>query len=111
MPVAVLSDQFFNAKDIITDSVLFAGTAPKKGKVEDANNDGFQDLILHFNIQSLNLATTSTEAVLTGSLQDGSLIKGTDTVKVLSVPEKRSAILKLFNFFATAFYAVLNLFE
>ena len=107
-PVAILSDQFFNAKDVVISSVLLADASPRKSSFEDINNDGFQDLILHFDTQLLNLATTSIEVVLTGSLNDGSLIKGTDTVKILLVFEKRSAISKLLDFFATAFYAMFN---
>ena len=108
-PVAILSDQFFNAKDVVISSVLLVDAKPKKSNIEDVNNDGFQDLVIHFDTQSLNLSTTSTEAVLIGSLNDCSLIKGTDAVRVLSVPEKRSAILKLFDFFATEFYAMFNI--
>jgi hypothetical protein len=83
-PVAVLTDEFFDAKDIIIDNVLFAGASPDKEKLEDVDSDGDLDLILHFKTQSLQLNPTSTEAVLTAKLNDGTLIKGVDTVRIVS---------------------------
>jgi len=98
IPVAVLTDGFFNAKDIVINSVIFAGASLTKGKLEDIDNDGDIDLILHFNTQSLQLDSNSIEAVLTGQLTDGILIKGTDSVKIIQVAAKQTTLAKLLSF-------------
>ncbi|PIS39617.1 MAG: hypothetical protein COT33_01040 [Candidatus Nealsonbacteria bacterium CG08_land_8_20_14_0_20_38_20] len=88
-PVAVLTDKFFNAKNVVVDSILFAGVSPDKGKLEDVDNDGDLDLILHLKTQSLQLGPTSTEAVLTGQLTDGTLIKGVDSIRIVGELQNR----------------------
>jgi len=84
VPVAVLSNSPFNAKDVDIDSILFAGAKPAKNSYEDVNGDGNPDLILHFDTQSLNLTTNDTKAFLTGNLTSGLLIKGSDFVKIIA---------------------------
>ena len=39
--------------------------------------------MLHFETQSLNLNSVDTETVLTGELNDGTLIKGSDSVRIV----------------------------
>ncbi|MFQ6119553.1 MAG: hypothetical protein ACE5KE_06680, partial [Methanosarcinales archaeon] len=82
-PVAVLTNDFFDVKDIVIDSVVFAGANPLRGKLEDVDNDNDLDLILHFSTQSLQLDPTDTESTLTGQLTDGALIKGTDSIRIV----------------------------
>ena len=82
-PVAVLTNNFFDAKDIMIDSIVFAGANPLRGKLEDVDGDGDLDLILHFETQSLQLSTTDTETVLTGQLNNGNLIKGADSIRIV----------------------------
>lgn len=86
--VAVLSDQSFDAREVIIDSVLFAGASPfvikrvpPRWRFRDIDRDG--DLILYFRNKSLDLNSSDTEAVLTGELNDGTLIKGSDSVRVV----------------------------
>ena len=59
----------------------------KNGKlmasVEDVNDDGLDDLVLHFDTQELNLTEDSTEAVLTGETFDGISIIGSDSVNIV----------------------------
>ncbi|MEK7657812.1 MAG: NosD domain-containing protein [Patescibacteria group bacterium] len=84
VPVAILTNQFFNAKEIIIiDSVIFAGAKPVRGNLEDVDSDNDLDLILHFDTQFLNLTPADIEAVLTAKLNDGGLIKGIDPVKII----------------------------
>ncbi len=82
-PVAVLTNEFFDAKNVVIDSVIFAGVNPSRGNLEDINNDGDLDLILHFGTQSLQLTSFDTEAILTAELNDGNSIKGVDTIKII----------------------------
>ena len=110
-PVAILSDQFFNAKDVVISSVLLADASPRKSSFEDINNDGFQDLILRFDTQSLQLKATATIVVLTGRLNDNTLIKGSDSVKIIQSVNKQSVFSKISDFFAGVYYSLLNIFE
>lgn len=96
IPVAILSDTFFNAQDVVIDSVLFAGAKPLRSKHEDIDKDGDLDLVLHFNTQTLRLIPTSTEAILTGRLMDGLLIKGVDSVRIVQEVAKQTILEKLF---------------
>jgi len=84
IPVAVLTNEFFNARDVIIGSVFFAGAASLRGNPEDVDNDGDLDLILHFDTQSFNLTPADTEATLTGRLDNDTLIKGADSIKIIS---------------------------
>lgn len=86
-PVAVLTDEFFDAKDVVIDSIVFAGASPTRGKFEDIDNDNDLDLILHFETQSLQLTPDDIEATLTGQLTSDNLIKGTDSIRIVP-PEK-----------------------
>ncbi|HAZ03914.1 MAG TPA: hypothetical protein DCY97_17345, partial [Marinilabiliales bacterium] len=74
-------------------------------------NDGFQDLILRFDTQSLQLKATATIVVLTGRLNDNTLIKGSDSVKIIQSVNKQSVFSKISDFFAGVYYSLLNIFE
>lgn len=82
-PVAVLTDEFFNAKNIAITTVKFAEASPEKSNFEDVDNDNDLDLILHFNTASLNLAPDNVQATLTAQLNDGNLIRGSDSIKIV----------------------------
>ena len=90
IPVAVLTDNFFDAKNIVIDSVVFAGVKPLRGKLEDIDNDGDLDLMLHFDTQSLQLVPADTEAILTARLEEGAFIKGVDSLRIIisHLPQK-----------------------
>ena len=83
IPVAVLSNETFDASTIDTDTVEFAGAAPVRWALKDVDDDGDNDLLFHFNKQDLNLDENSTEATLTGETTDGNTIEGTDEVRVI----------------------------
>lgn len=84
IPVAILSDNNFDATTIDRSTVVFAGTAPLPigQSTADINGDGRKDMVLHFDTQRLNLQTTSTEACLTGKTLKGQEFKGCDSVVV-----------------------------
>jgi probable HAF family extracellular repeat protein len=87
VPVAILSTIGFEATGVDPSTVLFADAFPVKWTMDDVNQDGEMDLLLHFRTQDLNLTQDSTEATLTGETMDGTPIEGTDTVNI--VPKKK----------------------
>jgi hypothetical protein len=90
VPVAILSTPDFDATTAVDpQTVLFADTAPVKWAQEDVDGDGYNDLILHFDTQNLNLTGSSTEATLTGQTTDGFLITGTDLVRIVPIKGKK----------------------
>jgi hypothetical protein len=97
VPVAVLTTDVFDARQIDPATVLFAGAAPVRWTLEDVDGDGDLDMLFHFNTQELNLNASSTTATLTarlkapammsqsaGQTNGGSAVSGTDKVRVLS---------------------------
>jgi hypothetical protein len=87
VPVAVLTTEDFDAVEIDSESVLFAGASPVRWQIEDINSDGYDDILFHFKTEELTeLSTGSTEAVLTGATLSGTLFYGMDTVNI--IPKK-----------------------
>jgi hypothetical protein len=86
-PVAILSTADFNATTINPATVKFAGVDPTKWNLQDVNKDGKLDLVLFFDTTKLQLSSSSTEATLSGSTLNGSIIWGSDMVRI--VPQKR----------------------
>jgi len=95
VPVAVLTTADFDAYMVDLASVTFAGAAPVRWKLEDVDDDGDDDLLLHFRTQELELDQGSTEATLTAELaqmtaesteqvNDGTIVSGTDEVRIIS---------------------------
>jgi hypothetical protein len=108
VPVAILSNETFDVKQVLPDSVRFAGArvASKNGKpmanAEDVDKDGDDDMVFHFKIDDLKLEDGVTKAVvkLTGQLKskaagqsanqtnDRVLITGTDTIFIMRSKNK-----------------------
>jgi hypothetical protein len=91
VPVAILSSETFDAGDVNPETVIFAGAEPVKWAMEDVGydcgaNDGLVDLLLFFKTQDLDLDADSSEALLTGYMNNGDFIWGKDAVKI--VPKK-----------------------
>jgi hypothetical protein len=82
-PVAVLTTSDFDASIVDPVSVSFADAAPLRWTLEDVDGDGDDDLMFHFKTQELNLDANSTEAILTGSTFDGTLIEGIDSLNIV----------------------------
>lgn len=80
VPVAILSDASFDARDVDPATVRLAGALARRASVEDVNQDGRPDLVLHVRTQDLMLDPGDTEAVLTGGTFDGRAIEGRDSV-------------------------------
>jgi len=83
VPVAVMTNDEFDASTINPETVCFASAAGVRWTIEDIDFDGDMDLLFHFKTQDLHLEKDSTEATLTGITYDGQVIEGTDTVKIV----------------------------
>jgi hypothetical protein len=87
VPVAVLTTDDFDAAMVDPATVEFAGAAPVRWKLADVDDDGDDDMMFHFRTQDLNLDQDSTEATLTAQINDGTIVSGTDEVRIVS-PKK-----------------------
>jgi hypothetical protein len=83
VPVAILTTDDFDASDVDPVSCEFAGAYPIRWKMEDADNDGDHDMLLHCMTQELVLNQNSTEASLEGETYNGIRIIGTDSVNIV----------------------------
>ncbi|MGF1740255.1 ThuA domain-containing protein [Vibrio profundum] len=91
IPVAVLGSESFDVMNIDPDTLNFGGlevrVRGKKGPlcgVEESNNDGFMDLVCHFEDDADNWEPNNTDlATLSGTLYDGSEFSGSDSICVV----------------------------
>jgi len=83
IPVAILTTDEFDAAMVDPDTVLFAGAMPVHFALEDVDNDGDMDMILHFNTQDTDIMPGDTEATLTAQTYDGKAFFGTDSVRTI----------------------------
>jgi hypothetical protein len=83
IPVAILTNEEFDASTVDPVTVSFAEASPVRWTVENVDGDGDMDLLFHFKTQEMNLDQDSTEATLTGITYDGRIIEGTDTVNIV----------------------------
>lgn len=88
--VAILSTEEFDATTVLPATVRLADALVKvKGNgqplttIQDVNNDGFADLVLHMETEGFELTDGDTEATLTGLTFGGEAIEGTDIVRVV----------------------------
>jgi len=89
VPVALLSNGF-NVADIDPTLIRFAGASPVRWALEDVDEDGNMDMILHFRTQELtDLDESSTEAMLRTTAESPIQIERTDTVKILKSNKKK----------------------
>jgi hypothetical protein len=93
-PVAILGSSTFDVSAVDISSVLLGpgnaavfgpGSPGFSGKadIEDVNNDGFPDLVLHFHTQQIGFQCTDTSLLLTGKTQNGTPIRGTENIQPL----------------------------
>jgi len=89
IPVAILTTDVFDATEVDPTTVLFAGAAPahKDAHIEDVDDDGDLDLVLHFRTQETGIAAGDIEATLTGQTFDGIPFSAVDSVR--TVPESK----------------------
>jgi len=92
VPVAVLTTDDFDAGMVNPATAQFAGASPERWKLEDVDDDGDDDMLLHFRTQELDLDQNSTQATLTALLtgritalvSGGTTVSGTDEVQIVS---------------------------
>jgi hypothetical protein len=88
IPVAILGSDSFDAAQVDpltvkleNAAIRLRGKSGNAGSLEDVNNDGFLDLVVH--IVDFTVLDGATTATLTGSLYDGTPIKGTDSIVIV----------------------------
>ena len=90
IPVAILGFATFDVKQIDPTTIKLA-SAPVKLKnngqpmasYEDANEDGLIDLVVQIPTKSLQLTKDDIKANLEGKLLDGTIIKGSDSIRII----------------------------
>jgi hypothetical protein len=87
IPVAILTTGDFDATTVDPLSVRFGpGAAVEShgiGHIEDVDQDGDLDLVLHFRTQETGIQCGDTAASLTGETFDGHAIEGSDSIRTL----------------------------
>ncbi|MEN8130376.1 MAG: hypothetical protein ABFS45_09335 [Pseudomonadota bacterium] len=94
IPVAILTTNIadgdpldFDATQIDATTVRFgpngAGIAHAQEHIEDVDDDGDSDLLLHFRTQAKGIACGDTTATLTGETFSGDAIAGSDSIKTV----------------------------
>jgi hypothetical protein len=85
IPVAVLTTGAFDAATVNPETIRFGvignGAAPMFAALEDVNEDGHIDLILHFKTQDSGIRCGDVSAWLTGETFAGKLFHGTGWIK------------------------------
>ena len=94
MPVVIFGSATFNVMQVNPATIKLANSSVKlKGNGEsmadysDINGDGFTDIIVHIITEALQLTTNDIRANLEGQLFDGTIIKGSDSVRI--VPQSK----------------------
>ena len=90
LAVAILGGGDFDVTQIDLGTVELAGAGPRgkgksgdKGSFEDINGDLIVDLILHFDMQDLEIIRETSELTLVGKLEDGTNFQGTDSIRIV----------------------------
>jgi hypothetical protein len=91
IPVAILGSADFDVHDVDVSSLAFgplgAPEAHGQGELEDVNDDGYVDLMLHFRTQAVGLHDGDTQLCLTGLNHDGVKLEGCDSI--VTVPPQK----------------------
>jgi len=93
VPVAILGSDTFDVTDVDVTTLAFGpnGATPKHdltdplvyaSHLEDVNLDGLIDLVSHYSQKDTGLASSDTEACITGATTGGTAIEGCDSVEV-----------------------------
>jgi hypothetical protein len=91
IPVAILGSASFNATQIDVDTVKLENMEIKAvgedskilAHIEDVNDDGFDDLVVQIQDEGSVFPPGDSTATVTGSLTDGTLFQGSDTICIV----------------------------
>jgi len=83
IPVAILTTNLFDATTVDPVTVDFEGASPVHDALQDVDEDGDLDLIMHFRTQETNIAASATDACLGGETTGGQAIEGCDTIRIV----------------------------
>lgn len=85
IPVAILTTAYFDAADVDALTVRFGPDEAwaKHWALEDVDNDGDEDMILHFRTQDTGIKHGDTQAELVGETLEGRDIHGLDSVRTV----------------------------
>ncbi|MEK7463405.1 MAG: NlpC/P60 family protein [Patescibacteria group bacterium] len=90
VPVAIFGSATFDVKQVDSATVKLANAPAKlKGNgqpmasFEDVNGDGFTDIVVHVVAKALQLTVNNVKANLEGRLFNGTIIKGSDSVRIV----------------------------
>lgn len=81
--VAILTTASFDATTVNPSTAVFAGASAVHWALEDVDEDGDLDLILHFHSQDTNLVATDSTACLTAETFSGEQVQGCDSVNLV----------------------------
>ena len=86
IPVALLTDEDFDAATVDCETVFFGRTgteaAPAHHAEEDVDGDGDIDVIFHFPTRSTGISGGETSAYLRGLTRDGEAFEGYDSIEL-----------------------------
>jgi hypothetical protein len=92
IPVAILTTAIFNATIVDSNTVFFGATgteaAPVRSALKDVDQDGSDDLLLHFKTRSTGIQCGDTRAFLTGETFSKQTIEGSDSIKTVGCRRK-----------------------
>lgn len=85
VPVAILGSESLDAGLFDPNSLTFGATGDEAslgrcGALEDADGDGFLDLVCQFNVMDTGLTLGDVEGRLKGAMFDGSPVLGVDSI-------------------------------
>ncbi len=89
VPVAILGTESFDVTTVDVATLMFGNASPAHDlsdpdtyneHIQDVNGDGFDDLVSHYKQKEIGIGCGDTEATLTGNLNGGTPIDGTDFV-------------------------------
>ncbi|MEK9180208.1 MAG: kelch repeat-containing protein [Patescibacteria group bacterium] len=90
IPVAILGSSTLDVTQIkliavtlANAPVRFRSNGQPMASYSDINGDGFTDITVHFSTNDLQLSQGDVQADLTGELIDGTLIEGSDSVRIV----------------------------